>query len=134
MQAFRRSTLSSLRNIAAVQRRGYAAASPIYSETVKNLRINGDTKVIFQGFTGKQGTYVFPMLFANFILLTLTFCFCTVSTLSKQLLMVFPNLPAWTEYATDKMELTMPQVPRLLVAQTQRRPARLTLTVLSSRM
>lgn len=64
MQAFRRSTASTLRNVAAVQRRGYAAASPIYSETVKNLRINGDTKVIFQGFTGKQGTYVALMLYA----------------------------------------------------------------------
>ena len=71
MQALRRNTLSSLQNVAAVQRRGYAAASPIYSETVKNLRINADTKVIFQGFTGKQGTYVIPIPFIYFILLTL---------------------------------------------------------------
>lgn len=56
MQAFRRGTLSALQNVAAVQRRGYASASAIYSETVPNLRINGDTKVIYQGFTGKQGT------------------------------------------------------------------------------
>ena len=54
MQALRRSTLSALRNVAAVQRRGYASA---YANTVPNLRINKDTKVIFQGFTGKQGTY-----------------------------------------------------------------------------
>ena len=61
MQAFRRNTASALRNAAATQRRGYAAsASPAYAETIKNLRINADTKVIFQGFTGKQGTYVFP--------------------------------------------------------------------------
>lgn len=56
MQAFRINTLSTLRNVAAVQRRGYTKAAPIYSETVSNLRINSDTKVLYQGFTGKQGT------------------------------------------------------------------------------
>ncbi|THC95534.1 hypothetical protein EYZ11_005006 [Aspergillus tanneri] len=56
MQAFRRNTLSAIRNAAPVQCRGYAQGASPYADTVNNLRINGDTKVIFQGFTGKQGT------------------------------------------------------------------------------
>ena len=53
MQAFRRNTFSALRNVG--QSRGYLTTSA-YSNTVNNLKINKDTKVIFQGFTGKQGT------------------------------------------------------------------------------
>ena len=56
MQAFRRNALSAVQNVAAVQRRGYARAAGAYAETVSNLHINADTKVLFQGFTGKQGT------------------------------------------------------------------------------
>lgn len=55
MQAFRRNTFA-LRNVAGQQRRSYAKATSAYAETVNNLRINKDTKVLFQGFTGKQGT------------------------------------------------------------------------------
>ncbi|KAK4868246.1 hypothetical protein LT330_007444 [Penicillium expansum] len=55
MQAFRRNTLSALRNVGATQRRTQATSA--YSETLNNLKINKDTRVLFQGFTGKQGTF-----------------------------------------------------------------------------
>ena len=56
MQAIRRPLSSALQKAAC--RQGYATASSQYAQTVKNLRINSDTKVIYQGFTGKQGSWV----------------------------------------------------------------------------
>ncbi|KAF1351660.1 alpha subunit of succinyl-CoA ligase [Lizonia empirigonia] len=54
MQALRQPMRSALTKAATRQ---YATGSSQYAETIKNLRINGNTKVLFQGFTGKQGTF-----------------------------------------------------------------------------
>ncbi|EFW16523.1 Succinate--CoA ligase [ADP-forming] subunit alpha, mitochondrial [Coccidioides posadasii str. Silveira] len=57
MQSFRRSTLSALRSAVRVQQRGYSKPTSGYASTIDNLRINSETRVLYQGFTGKQGTF-----------------------------------------------------------------------------
>ena len=52
MQVFSRRTAGVLQ--AAARRQAYSTATSGYAATAENLRINSDTKVIFQGFTGKQ--------------------------------------------------------------------------------
>jgi len=53
MQVFGRRTAGALQ--AAARRQSYSTTTSGYAATAENLRINKDTKVIYQGFTGKQG-------------------------------------------------------------------------------
>lgn len=56
MQAFSRCARPALQ--AAIRRQGYSTSTSAYASTAENLRITKETRVIYQGFTGKQGTYV----------------------------------------------------------------------------
>ncbi|TGO86441.1 hypothetical protein BPOR_0303g00030 [Botrytis porri] len=55
MQAFSRCARPAMQ--AAMRRQGYSTSTSAYAATAENLRITKDTRVIYQGFTGKQGTF-----------------------------------------------------------------------------
>lgn len=61
MQSIRQPLTRALRSSpsSGITRSAYAsvASNSGYASTNKNLRVTKDTKVIFQGFTGKQGTF-----------------------------------------------------------------------------
>lgn len=109
MQVFSRRTAGALQ--AAARRQGYSTATSGYAATAENLRINGDTKVIFQGFTGKQGRCV------NRTKVALTSANnSTASTPSRLLITVFTTLRYRTEDGIDGV-----QGPTSSVVQIQRK-------------
>ena len=115
MQVFSRRTAGVLQ--AAARRQGYSTATSGYAATAENLRINNDTKVIFQGFTGKQGRYA--IRYARVIRASTNRS--TASTPSRPLTTVLTMLRYGSKHGTDG-----DQGPMLSVVRIQRKPERRT--------
>ena len=113
MQAFSRRTAGALQ--AAARRQSYSTATSAYAATAENLRINKDTKVIFQGFTGKQGRCVSGHVRAT----AKSANYSTASTPSRLLTMVFTTLRYGTEHKTNGR-----QEPMSSAVLIQRKPER----------
>lgn len=45
------------RSLQSARKFSSASIAKSYADTIPNLKVNSDTKVIFQGFTGRQGTF-----------------------------------------------------------------------------
>lgn len=95
MQVFSRRTAGALQ--AAARRQGYSTATSGYASTAENLRINKETKVIFQGFTGKQGRCVT----GNVKLALVSANSRTASTPSRRSITVLTTFKFGTEHGID---------------------------------
>ena len=113
MQVFSRRTAGALQ--AAARRQSYSTATSAYAATAENLRINKDTKVIFQGFTGKQGRCV-----SEHVRVTAKSAnYSTASTPSRLLTTVFTTLRYGTEHKINGR-----QEPMSSAVPIQRKPER----------
>lgn len=113
MQVFSRRTAGALQT--AARRQGYSTATSGYAATAENLRINKDTKVLFQGFTGKQGRCVSR----NVTVALKSANTSTASTPSRPLITVFTTLRYGPDHGIDRA-----QGPTSSVVQIQRKPER----------
>lgn len=107
MQVFSRRTAGALQ--IAARRQGYSTATSGYAATAENLRINKDTKVIYQGFTGKQGRCVTR----NINLALVSANSCTASTPSRPLITVLTTMKYGIDHGVDGVQEPLSSVVRI---------------------